>query len=614
MKKLFTFLTLMFFLQPFISQAFPGGSSTWVLQDTVELPYTTLSGAASDGAHLYLTSWDGPQFIKTSMQGTVLEEFTISGVSQIRDLCYDGQYFYGGRADSVIYQMDLAGKQLSGEIHAPSEVEVRFIAYDSAQDAFWVGNWSSPFFLINRNGSILDTIPYHIHQRQGVSGLAIDRWNHHSPQFWFSSSTPNAPVMLGHMFPQGNSSGLYKELSHLAPLTTDPRARGVSTFIYQGQPYLTGIIQGDPSTIYIYQLTSMIKSNDVAAKDITSPLSSCNLGSSETPVIKVANLGLDTVWSVPITIQLKQPVHFTLTDTITQPIPPMSSILHSVNQSFYMGSPHSYDFLIYTDLPQDEYRANDTLRKSIIHLEPANLPFTALLDTANEIISGWSVLDANNDGYTWEFEPKAGSGNTGAFIYSWNPNATTPGNDWLFSPCITLDTGNLYALKYTLRAGLDGYEEMVSVYLGEKQEIPYMTQKINYSGKIDSADDVVVTDHFSVNNSGVYYLGFHVHSDPNKYKLYLDNVIIDGSVGVSPASELPSLRLFPNPAKDKLHIRSSHTVEAITIYDLSGRVLLNKPSVRENSFTVNIDDLPAGMYFITFAYDSHKETRKLIKE
>ncbi|MCK5760145.1 MAG: hypothetical protein KAH33_02545, partial [Candidatus Delongbacteria bacterium] len=101
----------------------------------------------------------------------------------------DGQYFYGGNASTEIYKMDFANKTLISTTPTPSQVLVRSIAYDptadSGQGGFWINNWSSNMYLIERNGTIKDSIlniPL-------CYGSAYDQFSEGGPYLWISRTS-----------------------------------------------------------------------------------------------------------------------------------------------------------------------------------------------------------------------------------------------------------------------------------------------------------------------------------------------------------------------------------------------------------------------------------------
>jgi len=62
----------------------------------------------TDGNFIYTTNWGGTgTFHKYDMTGTWVSDFTITGVSAIRDLAFDGTYFYGAAANMSLFKIDL---------------------------------------------------------------------------------------------------------------------------------------------------------------------------------------------------------------------------------------------------------------------------------------------------------------------------------------------------------------------------------------------------------------------------------------------------------------------------------------------------------------------------
>jgi hypothetical protein len=132
----------------------------WELFFTLDLTAATggsaNSGVEFDGTYFYTTRWDSNLMYKYDINGNLLEEFTIPGVWGIRDLAFDGTYMYGGYSSTTILKMDFNTKTVVGTI--PSPVQVGYIAYDMAHDAFWCGDWYDNPTLVSRNGTTLGTI------------------------------------------------------------------------------------------------------------------------------------------------------------------------------------------------------------------------------------------------------------------------------------------------------------------------------------------------------------------------------------------------------------------------------------------------------------------------
>ena len=119
-------------------------------------------GVATDGEYIYTSSWSASSssmFYKYDANGNLIEEFDIAGCGQIRDLTYDGQYFYGVANSNTVYCLDFNNHTLVSSF-TTSYGNMRCCSYDSERDGFWVvGNWSGNLTLINRYGDIVFTGP-----------------------------------------------------------------------------------------------------------------------------------------------------------------------------------------------------------------------------------------------------------------------------------------------------------------------------------------------------------------------------------------------------------------------------------------------------------------------
>jgi hypothetical protein len=129
------------------------------------------TGAISDGTYLYSTRWASNLIHRYDFAGNLIEEFSISGVTGLRDLAFDGSYMYGGSAGGTIYKMDFSTKTLIDTI--TGSFVCRGIAYNNDLDIFYVTQWGDPVYIVNRQGQVLSqfTLP----QLGGsVYGLAYD--------------------------------------------------------------------------------------------------------------------------------------------------------------------------------------------------------------------------------------------------------------------------------------------------------------------------------------------------------------------------------------------------------------------------------------------------------
>jgi len=165
---------------------------------------TAEAAICTDGSNIYTAVWTttpataphAGKFYKYSMEGALVDSFKIptgatTFIRGIRSLTYDGTYFYGGMTTNAIYKMDFTNKVILDTIDLPVAIKARFVTYDSAADAFWVGDYAAgarDFTLVNRNGNLSSASPNVVsasaHGLLGVYGLAYDGWSAGGPYLW----------------------------------------------------------------------------------------------------------------------------------------------------------------------------------------------------------------------------------------------------------------------------------------------------------------------------------------------------------------------------------------------------------------------------------------------
>ena len=131
---------------------------------------------------------------------------------------------------------------------------------------FWVGNWTTDLYLVDRNGNTLSTIPAATHALTSVYGSAYDNISDGGPYLWvFHQGVSGAEA---HMTQIDLATGTQTGVTHdvLADLpTSSPLAGGmfITTDLVSGKATIGGLAQGTPDMIICYELAD-----------------ACNLGNS----------------------------------------------------------------------------------------------------------------------------------------------------------------------------------------------------------------------------------------------------------------------------------------------------------------------------------------------
>jgi plastocyanin len=91
-------------------------------------------------------------------------------------------------------------------------------------------------------------------------------------------------------------------------------------------------------------------------------------------------------------------------------------------------------------------------------------------------------------------------------------------------------------------------------------------------------------------------------------------VIQDGSTVGIPESNLSSVRIFPNPAKDviKISLENGFNNTRISLIDLTGKIIFDHSFAGTNEVTLNVGDLTRGYYFVKIFSNNETITRRVI--
>jgi len=89
-------------------------------------------------------------------------------------------------------------------------------------------------------------------------------------------------------------------------------------------------------------------------------------------------------------------------------------------------------------------------------------------------------------------------------------------------------------------------------------------------------------------------------------------VTVSGGTGVEEGMTL-SAEVYPNPAHDKLFIKTNETVNSIEIFTMTGTLVQRQP-YHSNNMEINVQSLSPGLYVIRMATDQAIVTRRFVKD
>jgi hypothetical protein len=100
-------------------------------------------------------------------------------------------------------------------------------------------------------------------------------------------------------------------------------------------------------------------------------------------------------------------------------------------------------------------------------------------------------------------------------------------------------------------------------------------------------------------------------SSPYTHTIYLSTTANPGTSTTTLANN--SLQLFPNPAKNTLHFQLPNNQAAdLLLFNTSGQIIRQELNFQEQS--LNIQDLPKGLYLLQFRQNGSIFSQKFIKQ
>ena len=154
----------------------------------------------------------------------------------------------------------------------------------------------------------------------------------------------------------------------------------------------------------------------------------------------------------------------------------------------------------------------------------SNFPFTEGFENTAFPPAGWAVEDLNA-GNTWIRSTSAP--NTGLASARYSYNGTIPGDDWLFSPALTLTAGKTYSITYYYKAQSATFPERMNVYLGSAQNAAGMDSMLADHPNIANTTYASNTVVYAPSSTGQYYLGIHCYSLADQWYLFVDDITVN---------------------------------------------------------------------------------------
>ncbi len=222
------------------------------------------AGIVMMGNEFWTSRFNSALLHRWSASGSLLEEFSVLGVSGIRAMTSDSTSVFAVTGGSSMYKIDPVTRTLLETIPLP--INARFATFDRHanidQGGFWIGDTTSDLVLVNRQGTELSHISMAAHGLARVYGLVIDYISSYKPCLWAyirSAGTGLPQYLVQLKLPEGTQTGLFHDvLQEAGSGAGSPAAAGLSLArnTDNGKIFLCGVNQGSPNRVFFYDLNA----------------------------------------------------------------------------------------------------------------------------------------------------------------------------------------------------------------------------------------------------------------------------------------------------------------------------------------------------------------------
>lgn len=191
---------------------------------------------------------------------------------------------------------------------------------------------------------------------------------------------------------------------------------------------------------------------------------------------------------------------------------------------------------------------------------------------------------------------------TGSPITSFGNNGTLSFDEIAFADAV-FDTDN----NIILAGGKHFGEDVFNPYLTKYSATGALVIDFNQTGFYEElAQDLGYIDNIKVLNNEIIVSGI----GDDYHKSFLANYQLKENLSAKENGKI-DISVYPNPAKETLHIKSTDKVLQTKIYSMQGKLLENK---QESADKLNVKNLTKGIYILEVETKNSKKTIKFIKE
>lgn len=193
-----------------------------------------------------------------------------------------------------------------------------------------------------------------------------------------------------------------------------------------------------------------------------------------------------------------------------------------------------------------------------------------------------------------------------------------PQDEALVTPLIAIDRPSVLTFETSCVYGIPDYQDHYKVDVLNTNTGTWSTlwDAVYLPEMLNNFDEPVSIDlsQYQGGNIRLRWRGHNNGTDILTFSWFIDNVkvVATDTTTVSVGEmNLDEIKVYPNPAKDMVHIESSSTIQSMALYGIKGEMIENR-SVDSKEMELHLEGYSEGIYFLRLVTDEGVITKKLV--
>lgn len=282
--------------------------------------------------------------------------------------------------------------------------------------------------------------------------------------------------------------------------------------------------------------------------------------------IRLTSDGLKTIltWDAPTTGENGQPIDVSQLTYDVVRYPYEVTVAKGITECrFEETHPAEMTRYVYLVTPHlGRYDGQGAFSNNLIVGTPLDVPYGGAFTNPADMINYYTILDANNDGYSWKYSTSQASA-----VYGFNPNEAA--DDWLISPPVNYKAGHTYVLRFSAHSAMEEYPEAMDVTFGNGRSPEEQSDLLRSLESIplppSATEDNVYEVEFTVPQDGVYYYGFHCITPAYHANLFLHDISVQDKAEMTAVSTIDTDNVSVKDIYNSLGMKTNRMQRGLNI-------------------------------------------------